>query len=164
MRSTFSIIAVFCQLAALFLPVQGETATSLFPTEITIGSEEGLFFPVTFNHELHADYASCVECHHHTTGLVPSDPYCLNCHAGEKPVKNVSCRSCHSTAPYSQDPGRQPAERFHTDIMGAKGAYHNSCISCHEVTSSGPTDCEGCHELSEKGKVFYRTNQPGSKQ
>jgi hypothetical protein len=105
-----------------------------------------------------------VECHHHTTGLAPSDPYCLNCHPGQKPARTASCSSCHSSTPYSNERGQQPVERFHTDILGAKGAYHISCISCHEVTSSGPTECEGCHEMSEKGREFYRTNKEDSKQ
>ena len=165
MRSTLSIIAGFSLLATVFLPVYGRTADSVFPGKVTIGSEDGLFLPVQFDHQLHADYSSCVECHHHTTGMVPSNPYCLNCHpGGQKPARNVSCHSCHSITPYSNDHDRKPAERFHKDILGAKGAYHNSCINCHEVTSSGPIECEGCHELSEKGKEFYRTKKTGSRQ
>ena len=163
MRSIIFLSTATCLLVTMFLSGYGKTAERVFPQRLTIGTTNGLFLPVQFDHQLHAGYCSCVECHHHTTGLKPSNPYCLDCHQGQEPSSEVSCRSCHRSTPWANEDRKNLPERFHTDIPGAKGAYHISCINCHEATSSGPTACEGCHGLTEKGRDFYRVNHTGPK-
>jgi hypothetical protein len=102
---------------------------------------------VAFDHELHADYAACSECHHHTTGEAPSDPVCATCHQAGEEAETVSCATCHPIHPFSEELIEQKARstRYHIDIIGLQGAYHLNCLSCHEAIG-GPTGCLDCHQ------------------
>ena len=127
---------------------------------IVINSIASLYSPVVFNHALHVRYASCVECHHHTTGQEPSDPYCLPCHRGESELTDISCSSCHyEVARRELQKASSPKEAiYHFNVPTLKGAYHLNCISCHEVIGTGPVTCKECHLLTDKGNIFYRTD------
>ncbi|MEE4313334.1 MAG: cytochrome c3 family protein [Desulfofustis sp.] len=102
---------------------------------------------VAFDHALHADYAACSECHHHTTGEAPSDPVCAACHQAGDEAESVSCATCHPVQPFAVELIEQKANstRYHIDIVGLQGAYHLNCLSCHEAIG-GPTGCTDCHQ------------------
>ena len=131
------------------------------PAFVIINYLTGLYSPVTFDHQLHADYASCSECHHHTTGLLPSRPGCAACHKTGKKAGPVACRSCHQQAQDRTEIklSTTSGSLYHIDIPGLVGAYHLSCIDCHEIIGSGPTQCNDCHTLTERGKQFYQMSK-----
>ena len=151
-------ITVTCQAAGLPVIAAPET--------VSIDRLANLFGPVQFDHQLHADYASCVECHHHTTGQTPSNPLCLNCHDNHTRTSNVSCSFCHSTSPYTEENEQTatPKVKFHIDIPDLKAAYHLSCLNCHQAIGAGPTECLDCHQLTDTGKLFYKTVPKPDKQ
>ena len=103
--------------------------------------------PIPFDHQMHVSYASCVECHHHTTGELPSDPICASCHRSAEEADSVSCEECHPIDRYSPAflEDLNTTTRYHIDIPGLKGAYHLNCIHCHEAIGTGPTACQDCH-------------------
>ncbi len=128
------------------------------PEEITIDSMANLYGPVEFNHLMHTEYASCEECHHHTTGDTVVDPNCARCHANDGEADEITCVGCHESNRFGvvylkklQEPGL-----YHIDKLGLKGAYHLNCIGCHEITS-GPTGCQECHTMTEAGEKMFNT-------
>jgi len=134
-------------LAALSMPAAAATGMNRSdPPENVILQDIGTT-PVAFDHALHASYAACVECHHHTTGDTPSDPVCRGCHRSATRSSSVSCRECHPIDRYSPDylEYLNTTTRYHIDIPGLKGAYHLNCIACHETIGTGPTACDACH-------------------
>ncbi len=64
------------------------------------------------------------------------------------------CASCHHNAPMTLNPPKcvtchgQPFQPQSADRPGLKGAFHISCIGCHQQMNVEPkaTDCEGCHK------------------
>ncbi len=127
------------------------------PDTVSIDALSSLYEAVAFNHQLHADYAACSECHHHTTGGLPSRPYCAACHHSAKKANSVACRSCH---PAQENSGKQgnvlpSAHKYHIDVPGLIGAYHLQCIDCHEGIGTGPVQCSECHAMTAKGKEFF---------
>mgnify|MGYP001552142977 FL=1 len=126
---------------------------------IEIGTIATLYSPVLFDHELHVKYASCVECHHHTTGEEPSDPYCLPCHSGEKGIAQNSCNECHTNGSVDETESDTSVVTYHNDVPTLKGAYHLNCIDCHEGIGTGPIRCSGCHVLTGAGEKFYKTEK-----
>jgi len=128
------------------------------PATLSLGQLADLFAPVNFDHQLHVDYASCSECHHHTTGCLPTRSSCAMCHRTSEKAVSVACRNCHFTA--QDNPARSTAlasgDRYHIDIPGLKGAYHLLCIDCHDTIGTGPLGCNECHTLTAKGKRFYQ--------
>lgn len=92
------------------------------PDLIILDELEGLYLPVSFDHQGHAEMTDmidgCVVCHHHT----PED------------TAHPACKSCHETSPTREDM-RKPS---------LKAAYHRQCMSCHREWS-GATQCTACH-------------------
>lgn len=134
-------------------PAEDKPAAAVIINHLT-----NLYTPVTFDHQLHADYASCSECHHHTTGLLPSRPKCAACHKVGKKTGPVACRSCHQPSMDRTTIKGSTASGsiYHIDIPALVGAYHLSCIDCHEIIGTGPTQCNECHTMTERGKQFYQ--------
>lgn len=162
------LAVVFRTLLAVLAATACQAATNWeveAPEQLVLDRLGKLYGPVHFDHQLHADYAACVECHHHTTGAPPSDPHCLNCHDGTQEFSDVSCSSCHAADPYAEtDRKSTPEVRYHLDIPGLKGAYHLSCLGCHQAVGAGPTECADCHQLTPEGEAFYRTGLDSSAQ
>jgi len=130
------------------------------PETITIDSLAKYYAPVEFDHLMHVGYASCEECHHHTTGVQVADPNCLRCHANTPEADEVSCAGCHAADRFDDkylstldDP-----TIYHIDKPGLKGAYHLNCIGCH-VIIDGPTGCQDCHEMTEAGEKLFNTGK-----
>ncbi len=115
------------------------------PDEVFLNSFSDV--AVAFDHQLHVSYAACVECHHHTTGDTPSDPVCNSCHRSGGEADSVACRDCHARDRFGHDylSKLNTTTRYHIDIPGLKGAYHLSCMRCHEAIGTGPTACGDCH-------------------
>ncbi len=127
------------------------------PESVTIDSLVNLYTGVEFDHAMHVDYASCQECHHHTTGGEVVNPNCARCHSTSGEADEVTCTGCHATDRFNETYIRtlEAPELYHIDKPGLKGAYHLNCISCHETTS-GPTGCQDCHTMTDAGeKMFY---------
>jgi len=130
------------------------------PESVTIDAMAKHYEPVEFDHLLHVDYASCQECHHHTTGVKVADPDCIRCHANSPEADEVSCAECHAVDRFTtkyllthNDP-----ELYHIDKPGLKGAYHLNCIGCH-VIITGPTGCQDCHTMTEAGEKMFNTGK-----
>ncbi len=132
------------------------------PGVVELGSLSNLFEPVTFNHTMHTDVAkSCAECHHHTLGDAPIDKTCARCHRANQPADSVACRECHPANRFAADylaKLEANPQLYHTGKPGLKGVYHRKCLGCHR-TMDGPTGCEDCHKMTEKGEAFYRTGK-----
>jgi len=114
------------------------------PVEVQIEILSERYEPVLFDHELHDGYASCVECHHHTTADPPSDPNCLPCHREGAELAEVGCSDCHLVDRYAARDDGDDMPAYHNDTPGLIGAYHLNCISCHRAID-GPVGCEDCH-------------------
>ncbi len=161
-RKTFMRTAlILASGAILFAPgyllsMEAEDA----PETLTIDSLANLYEPVEFNHLMHVDYASCAECHHHTTGVKVADPNCIKCHANTPEGDDVTCSGCHEVDRFSM---KYLAELdnpvlYHIDKPGLKGAYHLNCIGCHQ-TIDGPTGCTDCHAMTEAGEKRFNTGE-----
>ncbi len=128
------------------------------PEEVVIENMANLYGPVTFNHLMHTEYASCEECHHHTTGDKVVDPNCVRCHENSGEADVVTCYECHEGNRFDREYLKklESPQLYHIDKPGLKGAYHLNCISCHEITS-GPTGCQECHSMTEAGEKMFNT-------
>ncbi|BDD86580.1 cytochrome c3 family protein [Desulfofustis limnaeus] len=117
------------------------------PETVVIDVLSNRYATVTFDHRLHAAYAACSACHHHTTGDAATDPACSRCHSAGSQAGSVSCASCHPAQPFSEDRiARQAVDTsYHIDLPGLQGAYHLNCLACHEAIG-GPTGCLDCHQ------------------
>ncbi len=138
-------LALFGALSLLAAAGSGGAADP--PENLSIDVLSNRYAEVAFDHEMHADYAACSECHHHTTGEDPTDPACISCHQAGNEAEAVSCASCHPAQPFAAELIEQKATetRYHIDIVGLQGAYHLNCLSCHEAIG-GPTGCLDCHQ------------------
>lgn len=122
------------------------------PGMIVLDQLSRIYEGVAFDHEMHNDYAACVECHHHLTGTPPSNPACAACHRQGTTETAVGCRNCHlkrQPAEHRED-NKQAVERHHIDIPGLSGAYHLRCVRCHLSITAGPTGCQGCHIIKKE--------------
>ena len=121
------------------------------PDTLTLSSLARKYEAVSFDHELHDSYASCVECHHHVAGKPPSNPACVSCHRQGITAGSVACKTCHPADRFSESylNDQNTTKRYHIDTPGLLGAYHLRCITCHEVIGTGPTECLGCHEKAK---------------
>lgn len=130
------------------------------PETITINSLAQYYEGVTFNHSQHINLLKdCAECHHHTTGTLFEDRNCVRCHRNSSESKNVACKSCHTSTPFSAAAMKQrDPQMYHRDKPGLKGAYHLSCVGCHEK-SGGPTGCEDCHARNKAGDALYNAGE-----
>lgn len=147
----------------LVLGAAGVTAAQDPPKTVTIDRLSQLFAPVTFDHLMHQDVASCARCHHHTTGDA-AEPQCAGCHQGRK-VATVACRDCHVVESFSAaalNEKEKDRSRYHIDKPGLKGAYHRNCFGCHEEVG-GPLGCEDCHAKTAAGEAFYYSGSQAPK-
>jgi len=164
MKNVFLIPLIAVLVAIIFqrLPIcYAQSSGDSPPAAITIDYLSNVYGPVSFDHQLHTDYASCSECHHHTTGCLPSRANCATCHITGKKAASVACRSCHLRYQDRKEimPDTAASSIYHIDIPGLKGAYHLSCIDCHEIIGTGPTKCSQCHTMTVSGKQFYQIHR-----
>jgi len=132
------------------------------PATVELDSLSKLFGSVPFDHAKHTGLAgNCAECHHHTLGEAPVKENCGRCHKANQPAKTVACRQCHPAerfeAGYMASVAANPM-LYHNGKPGLKGAYHQKCLGCHQAMG-GPTGCEDCHTMTDKGEAFYRTGK-----
>jgi len=154
------LISGVVMLALVSAPTIGRGAN--VPDSINIDPLAKLYEKVKFNHAKHISLIKdCAECHHHTTGTQVQEKNCVRCHKNSEAKKTVACRSCHAATPFSAEVLRaKESDRwlYHQDKPGLKGAYHQSCIGCHEK-GKGPTGCKECHALTKAGEELYRTGE-----
>ena len=142
------------------------------PDSVELESLAELYEPVTFDHAMHVDLTdgNCAECHHHTTGMAPSDENCGRCHqeSGEEAAV-VACRGCHAEKRFAAKYlAAIEADHmvYHVGKPGLKGAYHQNCLGCH-VEMGAPAGCQDCHPRNEKGGEFFYAGKyapkPGKK-
>jgi hypothetical protein len=126
------------------------------PDSIDLGSLANLYGKVKFNHAKHIMLVKdCAECHHHTTGTLVQDADCVRCHKNSGATAVVACKGCHEAQPFSAAALREKSKTaYHTDRLGLKGAYHQSCTGCHR-RMGGPTGCQDCHARNKRGDAFY---------
>ncbi len=158
---TRKVLGVTAMAAALSLAPHASLAAG-GPTTVELGTLSRLFAPVPFDHAKHTGLAgSCAECHHHTLGEAPVDPNCARCHRANQPAKSVACRECHPAERFGAEYLAKLAansQLYHTGKPGLKGAYHQKCLGCHRAMG-GPSGCEDCHPMTEKGEAFYHTGK-----
>lgn len=132
------------------------------PGTVEIGSLANHYSAVTFDHAMHTGVASsCAECHHHTTGLAPTDPTCARCHEAGAKAGSVACKDCHSDKRFSAEDLAKiegNPQLYHKGKPGLKGAYHRKCLGCH-TTMGGPTGCQDCHTRNDKGDAFFNAGK-----
>ncbi len=126
------------------------------PETVTIDTLAELYQPVEFSHKRHVLLARCKDCHHHTTGQQDMDANCVRCHANSPESTTVACSDCHTPKKFYPQhvTAMDNPNLYHIDKPGLKGAYHLNCVGCHE-RKNGPTGCEGCHAMTDKGKAFF---------
>jgi hypothetical protein len=154
-RATFVLTVGFMMLAPIEV---WSIDASDAPDTVSINVMSEIYGPVEFDHTMHADYASCQECHHHTTGEIVKNPNCARCHHNHDENDVVSCSECHAIDRFDEKYLRtlENPKLYHIDKPGLKGAYHLNCISCHEITA-GPTGCVECHTMTETGEKMFMT-------
>ena len=145
-----------------FLAGAGNGFAETGPDAVVLDSLAEFYEPVQFNHAAHIDLAEgkCAKCHHHTTGAVPLEPSCLQCHKGGLDGGVYACRDCHSSKRFEADylaalDGDR--QRYHLDKPGLKGAYHRNCLGCH-TENGGPAGCQDCHPRNAKGDALFRAD------
>lgn len=145
-----------------FLAGAGNGFTETGPDSVVLGSLSELYEPVQFKHAMHVDLVEgkCAKCHHHTTGAVPLEARCKQCHKGGVDVGVYACRDCHSSKRFEADYlGSLAAnpQLYHLDKPGLKGAIHRNCLNCH-TENGGPSGCQDCHPRTKKGDAVFRAD------
>ena len=132
------------------------------PSTLTLNSLSQYYDGVEFDHAMHLDVESdCAVCHHHTTGAAVQNSRCAKCHHGGEMQAKVACRDCHVKEPYSAknlEVQKGDIQRYHNDQLGLKGAYHQSCLGCHQKMDA-PTGCQDCHSRNESGNALSRSGK-----
>lgn len=132
------------------------------PETVKLNSLSQYYDGADFDHAMHLDVAGdCAVCHHHTTGTAVQGGDCVKCHSGGETMAKVACRDCHVREPFSADhlrTAKQDSGRYHQDQLGLKGAYHQSCLGCHEQMGA-PTGCQDCHTRNREGDALMRAGQ-----
>lgn len=143
--------AAFCPSAA-GAPRQAATKIEA-PEAVLLDALSNIYEGVRFDHELHASYASCAECHHHVAGLPSADTACNSCHRLGTSASVLDCKSCHRNDRFSQQSLSEKKNQtgYHIDIIGLLGAYHLNCLGCHLSLTAGPTGCLDCHRRKGPG-------------
>jgi hypothetical protein len=156
-----TVLAAAVLLLVGTLPIPGLAAMDKLdaPDTVTIDAMAKLYEPVKFSHKRHTKLARCNDCHHFTTGHQDMDPNCIRCHAHSPEASTVSCKGCHSKKQFypEQVIAAENPNLYHIDKPGLKGAYHLNCVPCH-VEKNAPSDCTGCHALTDAGKRFFDIN------
>lgn len=91
---------------------------------------------------------------------------CMSCHQELFDKKVQGCASCHTKVPMRavlQDTGKAPISLLYTNcqschigkktddlILNRMGAFHGSCIKCHEQKGKGPYTKEQCNQCHTK--------------
>ena len=162
MQEVTQIIRVFRILGLVLLFVGNALAMDAAdaPESVDIDTMALLYTAVAFDHAAHLDMAECAECHHHTTGEVPTESSCARCHDGSQEADTVACSDCHAARPFLHENlvKLENPEIFHVDKPGLKGAYHLKCVGCHQ-DSGGPTGCQECHQMTEQGEKRFNTGK-----
>lgn len=134
------------------------------PKAVTIDPLAKFYEAVNFDHSMHTDIAeNCATCHHHTVGTPALKGECANCHKKEEISEKISCRGCHAAEPFSSaeiNRLKEGGKRYHIDMPGLKGAYHLSCLGCHE-DQGGPTGCKDCHARNKLGDELFSSGAAG---
>lgn len=147
--------------AALVLLTSSMCFGSGIPDRITINGIEKYYKPVSFDHAGHINkLKDCGLCHHHTTGAQVSDPNCARCHKNSGAQATVSCKGCHKVDPFSSESLQKDKQQrppfYHLDKPGLKGAYHLSCLGCHQKMGA-PTGCQDCHKRNDSGDAIFHS-------
>ncbi|PLX40515.1 MAG: class III cytochrome C [Deltaproteobacteria bacterium] len=147
---------ILAALLMLALPAWASAADA--PDVIAIDLLERYYEGVEFEHAMHVDIADdCYVCHHHTVGTVTVEMGCADCHEESDATLPIACKKCHDPNPFSaaQIAKRElEGRRFHIDKPGLKGAYHRSCLGCHEEMGA-PNGCDDCHRRNEAGEELF---------
>jgi hypothetical protein len=147
-REVSALLGAAMILVMLSVPAAGTAIVPVPPPGvIEIDNLPGQGISVFFDHELHNGYASCVECHHHVTGLPPSNPVCASCHRKAVVLDAIGCRDCHVVERFADEylENQNLSKCYHFDTVGLQGAYHLRCINCHLAIGTGPVGCHECH-------------------
>ncbi len=131
------------------------------PDVITMDQLADLYDGVVFDHETHTMMTEgCAVCHHHTLGGPVFNDYCAKCHDGSEEVATVACSDCHSKERITAGSMRlaELESPFHDDLPDLKGAYHLSCLGCHQEMGA-PVGCTDCHSKTEAGNKYYNSGQ-----
>ena len=134
-------------------------SASEVPEIIELDALGNIYEPVTFDHAMHTDMASCAECHHHTTGMPAEDARCVRCHEAGGQADEIACTSCHTTNPGSAEKMKesQAVNLYHTDTTGLKRAYHLQCMGCHKEMEAA-SGCEDCHSKKDVNPKISQVN------
>lgn len=154
---------IMAVIGVMLMLVSGVCFGSGIPDKITINSIQKYYSGVEFNHASHINnLKDCGLCHHHTTGAQVNDPNCARCHKNSGAQAVVSCKGCHAAEPFTPEALKQQRDKhpplYHKDQAGLKGAYHLSCVGCHEKMK-GPTGCQDCHTRNDKGDAIFRSGK-----
>ncbi|MEW6427585.1 MAG: cytochrome c3 family protein [Thermodesulfobacteriota bacterium] len=144
---------LFCGLAC-GLPLVAAAADDA-PDQVTLDLLAELYAPVEFDHAMHQEITGgrCAACHHHATGETPLEGRCRECHKENTPAADAACSACHPASRYDAAYLKQLESnpyRYHTDVVGLKGAYHRLCLDCHQQQDA-PVGCQDCHPRNEAG-------------
>ena len=147
--------------AAIFALALGPWVTGAaeqLPDVVELGRIVEFYDSVQFDHATHQDLADgCASCHHHTTGSAPQSETCATCHRAGQPTATVQCANCHVADPFTAEylaAVEDGPEWFHVDKPGLKGAYHRSCLGCHQEVGA-PTGCQDCHQRNAEGDALF---------
>ncbi|MCB2184230.1 MAG: cytochrome c family protein [Desulfobulbaceae bacterium] len=159
---TIGLAAIIAIAAPLSLPftVSGEV--------FELNSLSSLYEGVSFDHDMHIEATedNCTVCHHHTAGTPPEEPDCVRCHRNSGEADSPKCSDCHVAEPFSAanlDRQYNTPNLYHTAKPGLKAVYHLNCLGCHQETG-GPTGCQDCHTMTDKGEKFYNTGHYAPKE
>lgn len=145
-----TLLATFI-LGALLVITSHFLSASEVPVIIKLDGIGDIYGPVTFDHALHMDIASCASCHHHTAGMPAEDEKCVQCHTDSCTSCKISCIECHSACPGCAEKVKESEEVhiFHIDTAGLTRAYHMMCVGCHKEMGT-VTGCQDCHLKKEE--------------
>jgi hypothetical protein len=154
-------MAAMISLAVSF-PLFAQMSAEDAPESIELGSIAEIYEPVIFDHAAHVLMVeTCSFCHHHTTGTAPEKGNCSRCHQEGEETSSVACVDCHEAKPFSSQSLKAKESDpllFHVGKPGLKGAYHQSCLGCHEQIGA-PTGCQDCHVRNDKGDQLFHSGK-----
>ncbi|PHR25155.1 MAG: class III cytochrome C [Desulfotalea sp.] len=157
MNNTPSKLIILCiHLLGCILFTASNSCAQPPPEEVIIDQLADLYQPVVFDHSMHSEMYDCSLCHH-TNDNAWQNRSCFRCHRERLVDDKSRCSTCHSTTNYKEaetTTTRNQDPKYHIDIPALKGAWHLLCRNCH-VQDDGPTDCQGCHVFTAKGKSFF---------
>ncbi len=139
-------------LLLIWIPSVSAMDASDGPDVVELEALVKIYGPVTFDHTMHVEVASCATCHHHTTGEPAEDDNCLRCHQESGEADEVTCGGCHPENRGRAENVRvlMDADLYHNDTAGLKRAYHLKCVVCHQENDV-PSGCEDCHPKRDDG-------------